>query len=232
MVRKLIAYKDGKEVARGDEKQVEITGLSPNTNYPAGTFQVAWDDMPDTKIDVPQTKTLSIAVTGVALNKTTLALKVGASETLSATVSPSNATNKGLEWSSSDTKIATVDNSGKVTAVANGSADITVKTKDGAKTAVCKLTITTAVTGVKLNKATTTIETGKTETLTHTVEPSSASNKNVTYSSDTPAIATVDNNGKITAVKAGTAKITVKTADGGKTAICTVTVTAPPEPNP
>ena len=84
-----------------------------------------------------------------------------------------------------------------------------------------------SVTGVTLNKTSTSIQVGGTETLTATVLPEDATNQNVTWKSDKPEIATVDDNGKVTAVKAGEATITVTTEDGGKTATCKVTV---PEP--
>ncbi|MBE6289297.1 MAG: Ig domain-containing protein [Bacteroidaceae bacterium] len=83
----------------------------------------------------------TIAVTGVSISKTTLALVEGESETLSATVAPSNATNKKVSWSSNKTTVAAVDDNGKVTAVAAGTATITVKTIDGNKTATCIITV-------------------------------------------------------------------------------------------
>ena len=83
----------------------------------------------------------TIAVTSVLLNKTSTELVVGGTETLTATVNPSNATNKNVTWSSSNTSVATVDSDGKVTAVAPGSATITVKTADGNKTATCSVTV-------------------------------------------------------------------------------------------
>ena len=82
-----------------------------------------------------------VSVTGVTLNKTSLTLNKGASETLTATVSPSNATNKSVTWSSSNTSVATVDSNGKVTAVSAGSTAVTVKTNDGGKTATCAVTV-------------------------------------------------------------------------------------------
>lgn len=95
-----------------------------------------------------------------------------------------------------------------------------------------------AVTGVKLNKNTTTIKVGGTETLTATVEPANATNKAVTWSSDNISVATVDANGLVTAVAEGSATITVTTEDGNKTATCTVIVTnngsgpvVPPQPS-
>ena len=84
----------------------------------------------------------TVAVTGVSLSKTSLSLVEGGSETLTATVSPDNATNKSVSWKSSATDIATVDGSGKVTAVKPGSATITVTTADGGKTATCSVTVT------------------------------------------------------------------------------------------
>ncbi|MGV2788103.1 hypothetical protein GNF98_20950 [Clostridium perfringens] len=71
-----------------------------------------------------------------------MTLAVGAEETLTATVAPANATNKAVTYSSSDPTIATVTNAGKVTAVAEGTATITVKTTDGNKTANCTVTVT------------------------------------------------------------------------------------------
>ena len=86
--------------------------------------------------------TQTVAVTGVSLSKTSLTLVEGGSETLTATVSPDNASNKSVSWKSSATDIATVDGSGKVTAVKAGSATITVTTADGGKTATCSVTVT------------------------------------------------------------------------------------------
>ena len=82
----------------------------------------------------------TVAVTGVSLNQTSLTLTEGYSETLTATVSPDNATNKTVTWSTSDANIATVSN-GKVTAVAEGTATVTVTTTDGGKTATCNVTV-------------------------------------------------------------------------------------------
>ena len=170
-------------------------------------------------------KNPTVSVTGVSLNKTSTTIETGKSETLTATVTPSNATNKSVTWSSSNTNVATVSN-GVVTAKSAGTATITVKTADGSKTATCKVTVknpTVSVTGVSLNKTSTTIETGKSETLTATVTPSNATNKSVTWSSSNTNVATVSN-GVVTAKSVGTATITVKTADGSKTATCTITV--------
>ena len=88
------------------------------------------------------------------------------------------------------------------------------------------------VTGVKLDKTSLTLQETGSDTLTATVEPADATNKDVTWASSNSAVATVDATGNVKAVGAGTATITVTTADGGRTATCAVTVTAPPEPEP
>ena len=167
----------------------------------------------------------TVHVTGVSLDKTSLELTEGDTETLTATVEPSDATNKNVTWSTSDASIATVTD-GVVTAVAPGTATITVTTENGNKTATCAVTVTAAtvpVTGVTLNKTSTSLYVGDTETLTATVAPDNATDKTVTWTSSNPSVATVEN-GVVTAVSAGTATITVTTDDGTKTATCTVTV--------
>jgi len=159
------------------------------------------------------------------LSKSALELERGKSGTLTATVQPSNATNKSVAWKSSNTAVATVSN-GTVTAVGAGTATITATTADGSYTATCVVTVTesaVAVTGVSLSKTTLELEKGKSGTLTATVQPSNATDKSVTWKSSNAAVATVSND-TVTAVGAGTAAITATTADGGYTATCTVTV--------
>ncbi|MBR4455918.1 MAG: Ig-like domain-containing protein [Solobacterium sp.] len=171
--------------------------------------------------------TVNVPVSGVSLNKETLTLDAGASETLTATVLPENATNKNVTWSSSDTGVATVDSAGKVTAVAAGTANITVTTVNGEKTAACAVTVVVPVTGISLNKTETTIAKGSAETLTAAIAPATATDKTVTWSSNKTAVATVDSTGKVTAVSNGTADITAKSKDGNFEATCTVTVVTP-----
>ena len=106
-----------------------------------------------------------IPVTGVTLDKSTLSLEVGATGNLVATIAPSNASYKAVKFTSSDDKVATVDNTGKVTAVKAGSADITVESlMDGSKTAKCELTVTAPTT-------TTTTTVAPTTTTTSTAAP-------------------------------------------------------------
>ena len=93
-----------------------------------------------------------VGVSGITLNKTALNLTIGASESLVATISPSNATNKNVEWTSSNTNVATVDTTGKVIGVSSGSATITVKMKDGSKVATCNVTVKNPVISANENK--------------------------------------------------------------------------------
>ena len=170
----------------------------------------------------PEPKPQEVAVTGVTLNQTTLSLTVDGTANLTATVSPSNATDKTVTWSSSNEAVATVNN-GTVTAVAVGLANISAKA--GGKMATCSVTVTAKeipVTGIALEPTSVTIEAGQTAVLTATVSPADATNATVTWSSSNESVATVDN-GTVTAVAAGSATITATAGD--KSATCTVTVT-------
>lgn len=178
-----------------------------------------------TPTPTPPTPT-TVAVSSVSLSKTSITLTEGDKETLTATVLPNNATDKTVEWSSSYTSVASVSN-GTVTAIKAGTTTITVKTKDGGKTATCAVTVNAKVipvSDVTLNKTELTLTEGESETLTATVKPDNATDKTLSWSSSDATVASVDDNGKVTAIKAGTATITVKTKDGEKTATCKVTV--------
>ncbi|MCM1543810.1 MAG: Ig-like domain-containing protein [Ruminococcus sp.] len=159
----------------------------------------------------------------IKLNKASLAMIAGNSSTLTATITPSDTTNKKVTWTSSNTSIATVNSSGVVKALKGGTVTITAKTSNGL-TAKCTVKITQAVAGIALDKTECTIYAGDKLTLKATVNPTAATNKAVTWSSSDSSVATVSASGVISALKAGTATITVKTADGGKTASCAVTI--------
>jgi hypothetical protein len=168
-----------------------------------------------------------VLVTGVTLSESAIELVVGGTATLRATVTPNDADNQTVTWASSNTGVATVSNAGVVTAVSAGTATITVTTADGGRTATATVTVNTptvSATGVTLNEAELELIIGDTETLIATVLPENATNKNVTWSSSDDEIATVDDDGVVTAVSAGTATITVTTEDGDFTATCDVTV--------
>lgn len=177
------------------------------------------------------------AVTGITLDKSTLALAPGKTATLAATVAPQTAANKEVRWTSSNTGVATVDATGKVTATANGTAVITVSTVDGGYTAQCTVTVSeaapevVAVENVKLDHSSLTLDVGETEQLTATVTPENAANKSVRWRSNDENIVAVDANGKLTAIDSGIATVTVTTEEGNFTALCKVTVTDPDATN-
>ena len=197
------------------------------TAHKAGTATiiVTTTDGGKTAICEVTVKEKIFSVQSVSLNKTAMELTEGDEATLTATINPSNATNRNLTWTSSNNEVATVTD-GKVSAVKIGKATITVTTEDGNKTASCEITVKEKVypvESVSLDKSEMELTEGDEATLMATVNPSNASNKNVIWSSDKTSVATVAD-GKIIAVKAGIATITVKTEDGGKTATCKVTV--------
>ena len=164
-------------------------------------------------------------VTSVALKTGTLSLYTGKTAALSVTVSPANATDKTVTFLSSNPAVATVNEKGVVTGVSKGSADITVRTKDGNFSAVCKVTVSVPIvkaTGIKLSKTALALEAGESATLAAEVLPAAATNKAVTWASSNAKVATVSG-GAVKAVAVGTAVITAKSADG-PVAKCTVTV--------
>ncbi len=174
--------------------------------------------------------TVEQSVTGVYLNYGSVVMYPGNTSTLVATVKPSNAADKTLVWSSSNTSVATVSPAGVVTAKAAGSCVVTVKTKDGGFTDTCSVKVnspTVKVTGVYLNYGSVVMYPGKTSTLVATVKPSNATNKSLVWSSSNKAVATVSPTGVVTGQGAGSCVVTVKTVDGGYTDTCSVTVINP-----
>lgn len=165
---------------------------------------------------------------GVFLNKTELKIQRGTSETLEATVQPATTNIKDLTWTSSAPEIASVDQTGKVTAHKLGEADITVTTVDGGHTAVCKVTVIQKVTGVTLDKESASLRIGEeTLQLNAVVEPSDASDKSLFWISSEEGVASVSETGLVTPLAPGETVITATTVDGEFSATCTVTVIQP-----
>ena len=173
-----------------------------------------------------ETQTPVVEVESVSLNKSEMTLTEGKSETLAATVTPENAENKSITWSSNNEAVAIVDVNGTVTAKSAGTAVITATSTNG-KSAGCTVTVEKKqipVTEVRLSESTVGIVEGSTYKLTATVLPENTTDsKNVSWSSNNEAVATVDANGTVTAKRAGTAVIAA-TSTNGKSAGCTVTV--------
>ena len=216
-------YVKGGDVA-GNAYSASLSGLSHKTQYWYKAYL---------KVDGQQfygmVKTFTtevVPVTSVSLNKNDYTFNtIGNTFTLTPTVLPSDATNKVVSWESSKTSVATVDANGNVTAKGNGSATITVTTKDQSKKATCTITVAQWVTGITLNKTSLLLEKGKAATLTATVTPSNANDKTVTWSSSNTSVATVSSSGVVTGVAGGTTTITATAKDGsGKKATCSVFV--------
>jgi len=167
---------------------------------------------------------VKVNVTSISLNKSSETLSVGDSYNMIASILPLNATNQSVTWSSSNSSVASVDSNGKVTAVSAGTATITAKTVDGNKTDTCNVVVVVNVTSISLNKSSETFTVGCSDTIIATVSPLNATNQSVTWLSSNSSVATVDSNGKVTAVSVGTASITAKTVDGSKTDTCNVIV--------
>lgn len=182
-----------------------------------------------------------VAVTSVTIGASTNAVEGGDKVTLDVEIAPANALDKTLKFTSSDETVATVDADGNVTFAMveeEKTVDITAATtytnadfgiapvSDTITFTVTPKDVAVPVTGVSLDKTAVSLAKGETVTLTETITPADADVKTVTWSTSDEKVATVLN-GVVTAVEQGTATITVKTADGGFTAECAVTVTAP-----
>ncbi len=168
----------------------------------------------------------NVAVSSITLSERSKTIGVGEEFDLEASFSPSNAGIRTLEWTTSDSDIATVDN-GTVTGVSKGTVTITAKTTNG-RTATCSVTVgsaTVPVSSVTLDKSSASIGVGDTVSLRATVLPSDATDRSVTWSTSDSGVATVQN-GLVKGVSPGTATITVATASGSYKASCEVTVSA------
>ena len=167
--------------------------------------------------------TKKIAVESVTLDKNTLECVVGVKVILKATVLPDNADNKTVTWISSNPSVASVDKNGEVTALKAGTTTITAKA--GKQNATCLVTVYAmgvAVTSVTLDKNTLALAVGTNFTLTATVLPTNATNKTVDWSSSAPSVASVSDNGKVTALAIGTT--TIMAEAGSEMATCVVKV--------
>ncbi|MDE6795039.1 MAG: Ig-like domain-containing protein, partial [Muribaculaceae bacterium] len=167
-----------------------------------------------------------IPVESVELDATEATLRVNETVQLLATLLPENATDKSLTWTSSNPEVATVDENGLVTALSVGTATITATNADGVS-ADCVVTVEPIpVESVELDTTETTVRVNETVQLLATILPENATDKSLTWTSSNPEVATVDENGLVTALSVGTATITATNADG-VSAECVVTVEAP-----
>ena len=211
----------------GNAYSASLTNLSHKTQYWYRSYvlldgQTLYGDVKSFTTDVVPVESISLDNTEYTFHS------IGKTLTLIATVLPSDATDKSLEWSSDKEDVATVDSNGIVTAKGNGNATITVKTKDQGKVASCEVTVAQWITSISLFQTTITLNEGQELTLTPTVNPSTAFDKTINWTSSNESAAIVDNNGKVTAVSKGTATIKAEAKDGsGVSASCSLTVIRP-----
>ena len=203
-----------------------LTNLSHKTQY----WYKAYVKL-DSQTFYGEVKTFTtdvVPVESVSLEKTEYTFNtIGNTLTLTATVLPADATDKSVSWSSDKEAVATVDAYGRVTAKGNGKATITVTTKDQGKSATCVITVAQWVTGISLDKTSITLNEGQEQTLIPTVNPSNAADKSLNWTSSNTSVATVNAEGKVTAVSKGTATIKAEAKDGsGVFASCSVIVFA------
>lgn len=172
-----------------------------------------------------------VLVSKITLSQTTGSIVEGETLKLTAIVSPKEATNPELTWSSSNSSVASVAGDGVITAIAEGSATITAAAVDGSNVkATCEITVTKRVipvTKIELNETAITLKKDETAQLTAVITPSDATYQTVTWASDKTDVATVDANGKVTAKAAGEAKITATSTEGIVSNACVVTVVEP-----
>ena len=197
--------------------------ITAAANDGSGKYATCTVKVGSTPVEVP--------VTGITVNPSEMLLEAKEAKELKATVEPANATNKGVIFSSSNTNVAVVSNDGLVTAVNNGTAIITVTSKENSSIiAKCSVKVgkPVMVTDVTVQPAELNLKTDGTYQLSVSVLPSNADERGVTFESSNTAVATVSASGLVTAKGPGTATITVTAKDGsGKKATCTVTVTQP-----
>ena len=185
-------------------------------------------DLP-TNENIGQPLEAEVLVESIGLYPSSLSLSIGETYVLEADVYPSDAANKTLDWSSSNTGVATVTNFGKINAVASGTATIYAKATDGSGVqGTCKVTVAGAkVTSISVSPSSVSLKVGESKALTATVSPSNAANKTVQWSSSNTSVATVSSTGTVTAKAAGSATIYAKAADGsGVQGTCSVSVTS------
>ena len=202
------------------ESHMEKMGMT----YQNDTITINKDGQKATFVRTPTPK----RVTGVRLDKTTLAAELGQGGYLYAQVEPADASNLRCTWKSSDPSVVTVDAAGMYSFHKAGTAVITVTTEDGGFQASCTVTVLPyAVRDIARDKSSLSLEAGQEETLNATITPWNAANQELIWESTDPAVAKIRPNGKtgkVVAVAEGTTVITVTTKDGGYQASCTVSV--------
>lgn len=205
-VKKSVTY-------RYTETGFDMVKLGQNQNPTPGS--IASNQIPQNGINV----------TGVILNKAFVTMNVNQTEVLFATVAPATAYNKSIIWTSNNSNVVDVSQTGVLTSKAEGVANITATTVDGGFTAYCTVYVgNVPVTGITLNKFSSSVAIGSAIILTASITPENATNKSVAWKSSNTNIAVVDSNGIVTGKSAGNSIITATTVNGNYSAVCNLTV--------
>ena len=252
-VKSIIIDKDEMTLERGETAQLSVTVYPQDADdssveWSSENNEVATVDSKGTVVAISSGTTIirattndgsnltaecqvtvtSLKATGISIDRTEATLERDATLQLTATVTPDDADDRTVTWSSADSGIARVDGAGLVTAVSAGTTTITATTGDGTGlTASCTVTVThKTVQSITVDEEALSLERGETTRLTVIVTPQDADDVSVTWYSNNSGVATVDDGGRVTAIEVGTAVITATTNDGsGLSAKCTVTVT-------
>jgi C1A family cysteine protease/uncharacterized protein YjdB len=167
-----------------------------------------------TDINSNDNSSSDIEVTEISLNTNTLSLTIGQSAELTAALTPANAANKSITWTTSNSNVASVGSNGIVNAIGAGTAVITALTANHIQ-AQCSITISpVAATGIILNTSILSMRVGNTAVLTATIIPANTTDQSVSWSTSNKKVATVNEKGKVTATGIGKAVITAKTQNG------------------
>lgn len=211
------------EISTGVRTEMNtIDGLERNKKYYVRAYAT---NSAGTAYGAVREFTLQTSVSGITLSASELNLFIGQNYTLAVIFTPANPYNPSLKYEIDNAEIATISDKGLITPLKRGRAKITVTAADGGHTAICDLTVRRPVEGISFAEAEINLVEGSTKQLVPTIMPEDAEAPQITYKSESPSIATVTESGLVTAVKAGVVKITATLAEGGKPAVCTITVT-------
>ncbi len=207
---------------RSDHHLIDRIALSNNAGNATNL------SLPETTCDGDET----VPVTGIFVTPDTATMNIGDVLNLSASITPSNATNQNITWTSSDASVASVDQNGEVTALAEGTATIAAITEDGNFSAGSDITVNDntniPLNSIRVNPQSLTMTEGDITTLTLQFIPANATNQNVTWTTSDASIATVDQNGQVTAIAEGNVEIVATSEDGNKSTDSDIVVIAAP----
>lgn len=198
-----------------------VTFVGPGETYVSVTSNADNSKVAYCKFHITQ------QVEGIKMDYDRLTLNVGDQSRLTALITPDNATNKNVKWSSSNEAVVTVDSTGMLTAVGSGSATIIVQTEDGGYIDMTNVTVLQPVTSINLSETELSVKKGTVLWLSAEVLPDTADNKKVTWSSSDTSLATVDQTGKVTTLAVGTVTISCVSEDNGTVAYCIIEITEP-----